>query len=127
MFYALAKRLTTLKFLGETESDRQMLASLTVSGRVACGTELHMLMVGVQAIVGNRVMLQLKQNHVLEHQLTATPCLDGISRTYSTVCHKLCKYTFIVGPRNTTQMQPQENMCSTQCSEDRHCVKTVCR
>lgn len=127
MFYALAKRLTTLKFPGETESDRQMLASLTVSGRVACGTELHMLMVGVQAIVGNRVMLQLKQNHVLEHQLTATPCLDGISRTYSTVCHKLCKYTFIVGPRNTTQMQPQENMCSTQCSEDRHCVKTVCR
>lgn len=126
MFYALAKRLTTLKFLGETESDRQMLASLTVSGRVACGTELHMLMVGVQAIVGNRVMLQLKQSHVLEHQLTATSCLDGISRTYSTVCHQLCKYTFIVGPRNTTQMQPQ-NTCSTQCSEDRHCVKTVCR
>lgn len=72
-----------------------------------------MLMVGVQAIVENRVMLQLKQNHVLEHQLTVTPSLDGISRTHSTMCHKLCKYTFIVGPSDTTPMQPQENMCST--------------
>lgn len=70
-----------------------------------------MLMVGVKMIVGSRVLLQLKQNHVLEHPLRQpTPCLDGISRTHSTVCHKLGKHTFIVGPGDATQTQPQGNV-----------------